>query len=260
MRLHAGCKFSFETNAPTAATFMLRPRGSEGQWIVSEEYITEPCIPITEYIDNYGNLCQRLVVPEGQFSLYTSVITETADVNEVAPEAPFIPVENLPSDVLHYLLPSRYCQSDVMAALAWEIMEGADLGYAQVEAIRSWIFNHVKYCYGTSNTATSAADTVQTRTGVCRDFAHLGIALCRSFNIPTRMVVGYLYDLKPMDLHAWFEAYVGEQWYAFDATQAKTSGNRIAIAYGRDAADVAFLTQFGILNLLKMEVWVNDQA
>lgn len=260
MRLHAGCKFSFETNAPTAATFMLRPRGSEGQWIVSEEYITEPCIPITEYIDNYGNLCQRLVVPEGQFSLYTSVITETADVNEVALEAPFIPVESLPSDVLHYLLPSRYCQSDVMASLAWEIMEGAALGYAQVEAIRSWIFNHVKYCYGTSNTATSAADTAQTRTGVCRDFAHLGIALCRSFNIPARMVVGYLYDLKPMDLHAWFEAYVGDQWYAFDATQTKTSGNRIAIAYGRDAADVAFLTQFGILNLLKMEVWVNDQA
>jgi transglutaminase-like putative cysteine protease len=260
MRLHAGCQFSFETNAPTAATFMLRPRSAEGQWIVSEEYITEPCTPITEYIDGYGNLCQRLIVPKGQFSLCTSVITETADVIEVAPEAPFVPVEHLPSDVLNYLLPSRYCQSDVMAGLAWQIMEGAALGYAQVEAIRRWIFKHVKYCYGTSNSTTSAADTAQSRTGVCRDFAHLGIALCRSFNIPARMVVGYLYDLKPMDLHAWFEAFVGDQWYAFDATQPETSGNRIAIAYGRDAADVAFLTQFGILNLLKMRVWVNDHA
>jgi transglutaminase-like putative cysteine protease len=259
MRLHAGCKFSFETNVPTAATFMLRPRSGEGQWIVSEEYITEPCIPVIEYTDGYGNLCQRLVVPEGLFSLYTSVVTETADAIDIASEAPFVPVENLPSDALHFLLPSRYCQSDVMGTLPWEIVKDASPGYGQVEAIRSWIFNNLKYCYGTSNASTSAVETAQTRVGVCRDFAHLGIALCRSLNIPARMVVGYLYELKPMDLHAWFEVFVGDQWYTIDATQAFPTGNRIAIAYGRDAADVAFVTQFGILNLLTMDVWVNAQ-
>jgi transglutaminase-like putative cysteine protease len=257
MRLHAGCKFSFETNQPTAATFMLRPRSGDGQWIVSEEYITEPSIPVTEYTDSYGNLCQRLVVPEGNFSLYTSVTAETADEITVAFEAPFIPVETLPSDVLQFLLPSRYCQSDRTGSLAGQIVEGASLGYAQVEAIRSWIFSNVEYCYGTSTASTSAMETAEARIGVCRDFAHLGIALCRSLNIPARMVVGYLYDLKPMDLHAWFEAFVGDRWYTFDATQAEPKGNRIAIAYGRDAADVAFATQFGMLNLLEMEVWVN---
>lgn len=257
MRLHAGCKFSFETNQPTAATFMLRPRSGEGQWIVSEEYITEPNVPVTEYTDGYGNLCQRLVVPQGSFSLYTSVVTETADVIDVTMEAPFITVENLPSEVLHFLLPSRYCQSDSMGFLAGQIVEGLPMGYAQVEAIRSWIFKNVTYCYGTSSSATSAAETAATQTGVCRDFAHLGIALCRSLNIPARMVVGYLHDLKPMDLHAWFEAFVGDQWYTIDPTQSEPKGNRIAIAYGRDAADVAFVTQFGVMNLLEMDVWVD---
>jgi transglutaminase-like putative cysteine protease len=257
MRLHAGCKLLFETNEPTAAVFMLRPRSGDGQWILSEEYLTEPNIPVTEYTDSYGNLCQRLVVPEGNFSLYTSVTAETADTIEVDFEARFIPVEYLPSNVLQFLLPSRYCQSDLMADLACQIVEGALLGYGQVEAIRSWIFSNVAYCYGTSNTATSALETAETHSGVCRDFAHLGIALCRSLNIPARMVVGYLYDLKPMDLHAWFEAFVGHKWYTFDATQPEAKGNRIAIAYGRDAADVALLTQFGVLNLLEMEVWVD---
>jgi transglutaminase-like putative cysteine protease len=260
MRLHAGCKFSFETSVPTAATFMLRPRSGEGQWIVSEEYITEPNIPVTEYTDTYGNLCQRVVVPEGLFSLYTSVVTETAEVIDINFDAPLVPIEDLPSDTLHFLLPSRYCQSDILANLAWQIAQHALAGYGQVEAIRSWILNNVKYCYGMSNASTSAVEISETRIGVCRDFAHLGIALCRSLNIPARMVVGYLYDLKPMDLHAWFEAFVGNQWYAIDATQAIPKGNRIAIAYGRDAADVAFLTQFGPLNLINMEVWVNAQA
>jgi transglutaminase-like putative cysteine protease len=259
MRLHAGCHFSFETNLPTAATFMLRPRSGEGQWIVSEEYVTEPCIPVVEYTDSYGNLCQRLVVPQGKFSLYTSVVTETADAIAVDGRAPFIPVEDLPSDALHFLLPSRYCQSDMLSSLVWEIVKDAAPGYAQVEAIRSWIFSNIQYRYGTSTASTSAVETAQTRVGVCRDFAHLGIALCRSLNIPARMVVGYLYELKPMDLHAWFEVFVGEQWYTVDPTQAEPKGNRIAIAYGRDAADVAFVTQFGILNLLNMDVWVNAQ-
>ena len=155
-----------------------------------------------------------------------------------------------------FLLPSRYCQSDLLGSLANEIVAGIDPAYDQVEAIRNWLYTHLDYHYDTSNASTSAVDTAQSRVGVCRDFVHLGIALCRSLTIPARMVVGYLYQLEPMDLHAWFEAYVGDRWYTFDATQSEPRGNRVAIAYGRDAADVALATQFGPLTLTEMKVWV----
>lgn len=130
-------------------------------------------------------------------------------------------------------------------------------GYAQVESIRQWIQTQVEYQYGTSNASTAAVETAEKKVGVCRDFAHLGIALCRSLNIPARMVVGYLYQLDPMDLHAWFETYIGQRWYTFDATQSKLKGNRITIAYGQDAADVALSTQFGAMQLIEMKVWVD---
>jgi transglutaminase-like putative cysteine protease len=123
--------------------------------------------------------------------------------------------------------------------------------------IRHWINTRIEYRYETSNASTSAIETAKTRQGVCRDFVHLGIALCRSLTIPSRMVVGYLYQLEPMDLHAWFEAFIGDRWYTFDATQSEPRGNRIAIAYGRDAADVALATQFGLLTLTEMKVWVH---
>lgn len=188
----------------------------------------------------------------------------------------------MPENVLQFLLPSRYCQSDLLASLATEIVADAAPGYDQVVAIQEWIHTQVEYRYGSSNASTSAVDTAAEKVGVCRDFAHLGISLCRSLNIPARMVVGYLYQLEPMDLHAWFEAFVSDvsdvsdvseleaekkteqgirstagRWYTFDATQSEPRGNRIAIAYGRDAADVALATQFGAMQLTQMHVWVN---
>ncbi|HEY9630309.1 MAG TPA: transglutaminase family protein [Coleofasciculaceae cyanobacterium] len=258
MRLQAGCQLSFEANTATPLIFMLRPRSGYGQWVVSEEYLLTPSVPVVEYTDGYGNLCQRLVVPPGSFQVRISACVETADSIDVEPEAPYIPVELLPESVLQFLLPSRYCQSDQLGDLALEVVGNATPGYAQVETIRSWIHHKIKYEYGTSNASTSAVDTAETGIGVCRDFAHLGISLCRSLNIPARMVVGYLYQLDPMDLHAWFEAYVGDRWYTFDATQDQPRGNRITIAYGRDAADVALSTQFGVMQLLDMQVWVDQ--
>ncbi|HEY9887510.1 MAG TPA: transglutaminase family protein, partial [Candidatus Obscuribacterales bacterium] len=230
MQLNAGCQISFEAIAPTPLLLMLRPRSGYGQWVIKEEYLLDPHIPVVEYTDGYGNLCQRLMVPEGPLMVTTTFQVETADDIDCDPDAPFIPVEDLPETVLQFLLPSRYCQSDCLGNLAQTIVAAAPPGYAQVEAIRRWIYQTVHYAYGTSNASTSAVDTVESKTGVCRDFAHLGIALCRSLNIPARMVVGYLYQLKPMDLHAGFEAYVGDRWYTFDATQLDMLGNRIAIA------------------------------
>jgi transglutaminase-like putative cysteine protease len=258
MRLNAGCQIDFEANAPTPLILMLRPRSGPGQWIVREEYMLEPSVPVVEYTDSYGNLCQRLVTPEGSFRVQTTASVETADEIDVKPGAPFVPVQNLPETALQFLLPSRYCQSDRLGNMASEIVAKSTPGYDQAEAIRRWIQANVEYRYGTSDASTSAVDTAEKKIGVCRDFTHLGIALCRSLSIPARMVVGYLYQLEPMDLHAWFEAFVGDRWYTFDATQKEPRGNRIAIAYGRDAADVALSTQFGPLQLNKMQVWVEE--
>ena len=254
MRLRAECTISFDADAPTPLVLMLRPRSGYGQWVTREEYTLEPSVPVVEYTDSYGNLCQRLPSPAGRFVVHTSASVDAAEEIDVAPGAAWVPVQNLPDDTLQFLLPSRYCQADLLGELAQQIVGETMAGYDQVEAIRAWIHAHIEYRYGTSTASTSAVETAAERVGVCRDFAHLGIALCRSRSIPARLVVGYLHQLDPMDLHAWFEAFVGGRWYTFDATQAQPRGGRIAIAYGRDAADVALATQFGPATIAQMQV------
>ena len=263
MKLEVGCHLKFETVAPTPLILILKPRNGDSQWVLQQTYLLAPFVPVSEYTDVYGNLCQRLLTPVGTFDIQTKAWVLTSDTIAVAPGVPMTSIEFLPDGVLPFLLPSRYCQSDQLFDLATEISADYAPGYDQVEAIRAWIHDRIKYQYGTSNTSTSALDTAQQRVGVCRDFAHLGIALCRALDIPARMVAGYLYQLEPMDLHAWFEAYLDGRWYTFDATQLEARGNRVAIAYGRDAADVAITTQFGFpgcLNLTSMEVWVKPMA
>ncbi|MCX6045962.1 MAG: transglutaminase family protein [Chloroflexi bacterium] len=257
MRLEAGCEITFDINGLTPLVLMLRPRSGYGQWIMQESYTLTPSVPVVEYVDAYGNLCQRLVALPGHFVVTASATVETADTIDVQPGAPLTLVQDLPDSVLQFLLPSRYCEADMLGNLAQEIVAGVTPGYDQAEAIRSWIHNNVEYRYGVSNASTSAQDTAEQRIGVCRDYTHLGIALCRSLSIPARMVVGYLYQLDPMDLHAWFEAFVAGRWYMFDATQEQPRGGRISIAYGRDAADVALSTQFGPATLTNLSVWVN---
>jgi len=256
MKLEVGCHLNFTATAPTPVLLMLRPRSGSEQWVSRETYLLDPFVPATEYTDGHGNLCQRLVTPVGAFRVSTEAWVATSDTIAVQPGAPLTAVEFLPDWILEYLLPSRYCQSDRLYDLANRITADYAPGYDQVEAIRAWIHDQIEYKYGASDASTSALDTAQQRMGVCRDFAHLGIALCRALNIPARMVVGYLHQLEPMDLHAWFEAYANDRWYIFDATQAQPRGNRVAIAYGRDAADVALTTQFGPLTLTDMQVWV----
>ncbi|MGB6014288.1 MAG: transglutaminase family protein [Nodosilinea sp.] len=235
---------------------MLQPRSGAAQQVIHEVCQLEPKTPIADYIDSYGNLCQRLLAPKGQLRIKSTVTVDTADHIDVHSGAAFVPVQDLPDHALQFLLPSRYAQADLLGELASQIVTDLAPGYDQVEAIRHWIHSHIEYRYDTSNASTSAVETEKTRVGVCRDFVHLGLALCRSMTIPARMVVGYLYQLDPMDLHAWFEAFVGDRWYTFDPTQTTPRGNRIAIAYGRDAADVALATQFGPIDLTEMNVWV----
>ena len=256
MRLDASCEIAFQTDVSVAAILMLRPRSGWGQWVSREDYAFQPRVPVVEFTDIFGNLCQRVVIAPGETQLHVGCTVDTPDEVDMDVNATYVWPANLPESVLHFLYPSRYCPSDQLSVLAGEIVQGAAPGWPQVEAIRAWMHAHVEYRYGTSTPATTALDTAQTRVGVCRDFAHLGIALCRALNIPARMVVGYAHKLAVPDIHAWFEAYVGWRWFAFDGSSERTEGNRIAIAYGRDATDVAFVTQFGPLVLQSLLVSV----
>jgi transglutaminase-like putative cysteine protease len=259
MRLKASCEMTLRAPGPTPLIAMLRPRSGEAQWILSERYEFDPFTRAVEYSDGFGNLCQRLVAPANGFRIRTEAIVEVEDAIAVHPGGPLTPWGNLPVDALQYLLPSRYCPSDTLEKFAQEVVAGKAPGYDQADAVRAWIHAHIAYKYGVSTGSTSAADTLRDQAGVCRDFSHIGLALCRALRIPARMVVGYLHRLDPMDLHAWFEAFIDGRWYTFDATQTEPRGGRIAIAYGRDAADVALITQLGPLQTENMHVSVEAQ-
>ena len=257
MWLQASCSLQF--NAPVATPFllMLRPRSGAQQWVAREQYVLSPSVPAVEFTDQFGNLCQRLVAPPGPFAIRTSADIQAADYADAAPGAPFVEVHQLPVETLPFLLPSRYCESDRFTEMASSIVAGLAPGYDQCTAIVNYIRETVQYVPGAGQQIISAAEVNDRSQAVCRDVAHLGIALCRALSIPARMVVGYLEKLQPMDLHAWFEAYVGGRWYTFDPTQHDLDGGRVAIAYGRDATDVAVYTQFGDpVELLQMLVAV----
>ncbi len=245
MWIRTTCNLEFQMGDSTPLILMLRPRSGIQQWVARESYSLTPSVPVVEYTDIFGNLCQRLVAPAGYFAVSTSAEVLTADVVDKGPGACFVEIQNLPDVVLSYILPSRYCESDRFGDLARDITGGVQLGYDQVNRISDWIRNTIRYTPGSSAYPLSAVEVNLQCEGVCRDLAHLGIALCRSISIPARMVVGFLYGLEPMDLHAWFEAYVGGRWYTFDPTDYALRGGRLAVASGRDAADVAVYHQFG---------------
>lgn len=261
MWLHASCFLEFNIPVPTPFLLMLRPRSGWQQWVAREQYVFLPSTSAVEFTDGFGNLCQRLVAPAGHFSVRTSVDIETADASDTAPGAPFVEVQQLPDETLPFLYPSRYCESDRFTDMAASLVGGWAAGYDQCTAIVDYIRNTVRYAPGTGQQIISATELNGLGHGVCRDMAHLGIACCRALSIPARMVVGYLETLEPMDLHAWFEAYIGNRWYTFDPTQNDLQGGRIAIAFGRDAADVAIYTQFGNpVGLINMHVTVERMA
>ena len=262
MKLRVSCDLCFQIDAPTALILMLRPFSGAYQWITTSSYTVEPSVQITESMDSYGNFCQRLVAPPGEFLIHTSAEVITAERIDCAPGAYFVEIQNLPDSVLPFLLPSRYCESERFGDLAREIVADALPGYDQVSKIAEWVRHAIQYIPGSSDSPLSAVEVNQRGYGVCKDLAQLAIALCRSISIPARLVAGYLYRLEPMDLHAWFEVYVGGRWYVFDPTQAELRGGRVIIALGRDAADVPIFHQFGVgcvLNSMAVNVALLDQ-
>jgi transglutaminase-like putative cysteine protease len=243
-----------EQDSPVVA--MLRPRSGQAQWVVGQRYELWPWVPAREYLDTYGNLCQRFVIPRGEMRLKVTSEVEVADMVSVDVHAPATPVDQLPDDALVYLLQSRYCPSDAMEEQARGIVTGCAPGYPQASRVRDWIRETLEYRYGVSDASTDALRTLEQGAGVCRDFAHVGVSLCRALRMPARFVVGYLHRLEPMDMHAWYEVFVGDRWYTFDPTQDRPRGGRIVVAYGRDATDVAFLSSYGALEVQQLEVSV----
>ena len=254
LRSRTDIQLQCEEDCPLAA--ILRPRSGTDQWVAAERYEIAPSVPATEYVDAFGNLCQRYTLPRGASRITVESEVEVPDLIVVDRRAPQVPAGMLPDETLAYLLQSRYCPSDKMEERARDIVSGCAPGYPQAERICDWIRQNIEYRPGASEETTCALDTLAQRAGVCRDFAHVGVALSRSLTLPARVVVGYLLGLEPMDMHAWYEVYLGNRWYAFDATQQEPRGGRIVVAHGRDAADVAFLSNYGPLEITEMDVSV----
>lgn len=210
---------------------------------------------VDEFItDDLGNHFHRFVVPEGrlkvEYKARTSVSYKTVEPKSIASTQP----EDLPLSKLRYIVPSRYCQSDQLQRLAYREFASVHQGYPQVEAICEWIHSNVDYLGQTTDSLTTAVDTVTQRVGVCRDFAHLGVTFCRALNIPARFLSGYALDLEPPDFHAVFEAWLDGNWYIFDPSQRITRGGFIRIGTGRDASDVPFANIIGAASMEDISV------
>lgn len=255
-KFNIGCQLKYNLVQPTTMIFNIQAVKTNGQKILHEELKLEPPLKVEEYISPLeGNRYIRVNAPPGDLEIGYKAMVELshfyADDKAIAEIDP----ANLPAETFHFLYPSRYCQSDLMAGLAESEFGELQPGYSRVMAICDWIYDKVKYLSGSTNSQTSAYDTATERAGVCRDFAHLGIAFCRALNIPARFVSAYAYKLEPPDFHACFEAYLGDRWYLFDATRLVPLSGIIRIGTGRDAADVSFGTLFGTVEMKEMRVF-----
>ena len=225
----------------------------------------DPWIGATEYRDGFGNICHRIVAPAGQSRIYTQfVVSDTGTPDPVVPNARQHAVEDLPDDVLVYLLGSRYCETDRLTPLAWSLFGHTPEGWGRVQAICDYVHNRIEFGYRHADPTRSAFTGHAEERGVCRDFAHLAVTLCRCMNIPARYCTGYLGDIgvpvsdAPMDFSAWFEVYLGGHWHTFDARHNTPRIGRILMATGRDATDVALSTIFGPSALVGFNV-VTDE-
>lgn len=264
-RVRVGCQIRFQLPVPTPAVLQMEPRHDGPHRILRQGWESEPQTPLHQYRDLYGNVCHRGTMPAGAFGIGYDALVEVPDgPEEVVPDAPQVPVEELPDDVLIYTLPSRYVLSDVLSNTAWELFGSIPPGGGRVQAICDWVHEHIRFQLGTSNPLTTALDVYERRVGVCRDLTHLAITFCRALNIPTRYVFGYLPDIgipppdAKMDFAAWMESYVDGRWRTFDPRNNMPRIGRIVIGRGRDALDVAMVTSYGLVDLRRFVVWADE--
>ena len=253
MRIRAGYRITFDSVAPTPINFLLSVHPDRrGDLITPDVFRPSVDLPIETWTDGFGNVLSRVLAPPGPVTFSSDFLIEDSGQPEpVRPDARQVPVEQLPGETLQFLLASRYCETDEMSDLAWSLFGGVEPGWNRVQAIVDWTHRRLTYDYKRARPTRTARQGHDEETGVCRDYAHLAIALCRCMNIPARYCTGYLGDIgvpalpTPMDFHAWFEVYLGGEWHTFDARHNQRRIGRILMARGRDAADVAISTTFG---------------
>lgn len=267
MLIRAGYDIAFSTDYPTPLLLLLNVHPSREDDLRSEQIMrSEPPVPIHHYQDGFGNVCSRVTAPAGGLRLHAEFTIEDSGLpDEVAPDARQVSVAELPDDVLVFLLGSRYCETDRLSDIAWSLFGDIPPGWARVQAIVDYTHERIRFDYQQARSTRTAFEAFHERVGVCRDFAHLAIALCRCMNIPARYCTGYLGDIgvppvdDPMDFSAWFDVYLGGRWYTFDARHNKPRIGRILMARGRDATDVAISTSFGRASLIRFDVTTYEE-
>jgi transglutaminase-like putative cysteine protease len=268
MLIRVGFDIAYSCPQPVATVLKLGiEHGRTPDLIEPDRLIVEPYAPLREFTDSFGNRCVRLVSPTGVTRLKTSAFVRDSGLPDVVrPDAREVPVQELPTDVLRYLVGSRYCEVDKLGSFAWAQFGTVKPGWTRVQAIFDFVHNHLEFGYPHARATRSAAEGLEERLGVCRDFTHLSIALLRAMNIPARYCNGYLGDIgvppdpAPMDFNAWTEVYLDGHWYTFDARHNMPRIGRIVVARGLDAADIPMIHTFGPHWLQEFTVMTDEVA
>ncbi|MEC9343754.1 MAG: transglutaminase family protein [Pseudomonadota bacterium] len=265
MRIRFGYDITVACEVPTPMICLMELRPERRTDIVSAaQVITTPSVPSHTYLDMFGNVCRRLTAPPGDLVIWADcTVTDPGTRDPIRPDAAEIPVPDLPDECLAFLIGSRYCETDTLSQTAWDLFGHVQPGWTRVQAICDFVHGHLTFGYENARATRTAREAYLEGVGVCRDFAHLAIAFCRCMNIPARYVNGHLGDigvpiLDPMDFSAWMEVYLGGEWMPFDPRNNTPRIGRIAVARGRDAADVPLIHSFGPHLLKSFRVWTYD--
>ena len=266
MELRVGYELVYDCPQPTPMMLMLNVHYSRAADVIVPDHLTtNPPVPIDTYRDAFGNWCNRIVAPPGQITITsTAIVEDSGAFDPVLPNARQHLVEELPQDVLVFLLGSRYCETDRLSETAWQLFGGLPGGWALVQGICDFVHNHIRFDYDQARSTRTAWEAFNEKVGVCRDYAHLAIAFCRCMNVPARYCTGYLSDIgtpKPWavgDFAGWFEAYLDGEWHTFDPRNNVPRIGRVLMAWGRDATDVAISNAFGRNTLVSFKVWTDE--
>jgi transglutaminase-like putative cysteine protease len=265
MRIRAGFEVIYDCPAPAPMLLALSVHPTRQADLETADWVrTDPPLDVIQYLDTAGNICSRIVAPAGRLILSADfVIRDSGLPDDYEPGASQLEVKDLPNEVLVFLLGSRYCETDRLSEIAWSLFGNTQPGWARVQAIVDFVHNHIAFNYQQARNTRTAYEAYSERVGVCRDFAHLAVAFCRCMNIPARYCTGYLGDIGVpvagvMDFSAWFDVYLGDRWYAFDARNNQRRIGRILMARGRDATDVAIANTFGPATLVGFTVITDE--
>lgn len=266
MRITAGCQITYDCPQPTPMLLMVSPHPSrDADLIGAAEMAFDQPVGARNYVDGFGNRCTRIIAPPGRLTISTRLMVRDPGTTDViVPSAAQRPVQDLPDEMLVYLLGSRYCDTDRLSDTAWSLFGGGLQGWALVQAICDYVHTHIAFGYEHASATRTASEAFADRRGVCRDYAHLAVTFCRCLNIPARYCTGYLGDIGmpppygPMDFAAWFEVYLDDHWHTFDARNNMPRIGRILMARGRDATDVAIATTFGPCMLSDFRVFTDE--